>query len=217
VSTLRVRSREGVKPFGVGLLAGTSQVHLGGLIVFSALISLLLLSYAGDDCCAKPGPCQCCKSCDCPSAFDKVRVIRVVDGDTIEVARGDVLYKVRLIGVDTPETVDTHRGPQPFGKEASAHTKAMLEGRDVHLEFEKNRLDGFSRLIAYVYLDGRLVNEHLIREGYGRYYRKFKFNPDLMKAFAEAEADAKLHERGLWHDDGQRDAGTPLQPVPREE
>ena len=69
-------------------------------------------------------------------------VVRVVDGDTLLLDRNE---RVRLIGVDTPETVDPRRPVQRFGKEASAFTKRMAEGRRVRLEFDQNRMDRFPK------------------------------------------------------------------------
>src|SRR3989338_7085144 len=83
-------------------------------------------------------------------------VVRVVDGDTI-VLDGD--EKVRLIGVDTPETVDPRKPVQYFGKEASEFTRRMAEGKRVRLEFDQDTKDRYGRTLAYVYLeDGTFLN-----------------------------------------------------------
>ena len=81
--------------------------------------------------------------------------IRVVDGDTIILSNGE---RVRLIGVDTPETKHPNKPVQYFGKEASAFTKRMVEGKEVTLEYGQQQRDKYGRLLAYVYLmDGTLT------------------------------------------------------------
>ena len=88
-------------------------------------------------------------------------VKRVVDGDTIVLDTGD---KVRLIGVDTPETVHPNKPVEFFGKEASAFTKALCEGKKVRLEYDWQKEDKYHRLLAYVYLeDGTFVNAEIIK------------------------------------------------------
>ena len=80
---------------------------------------------------------------------------RVVDGDTIILSNGE---RVRLIGVDTPETKHPNKPVQYFGKEASAFTKRMVEGKEVTLEYGQQQRDKYGRLLAYVYLmDGTLT------------------------------------------------------------
>jgi endonuclease YncB( thermonuclease family) len=121
-------------------------------------------------------------------------VTRVVDGDTIVVAG---VGTVRLIGVDTPETVDPRRPVQDFGQEASAFTKQLAQGKIVRLEFEGPRTDRYRRTLAYVYLpDGRLLNAEIIKQGYGHAYVEFPFGQ--MAVFRQHERDARNSQRGLW-------------------
>jgi phosphatidylserine/phosphatidylglycerophosphate/cardiolipin synthase-like enzyme len=91
-----------------------------------------------------------------------VLVKRVIDGDTVELSTGE---KVRLIGVDTPETKDLPKPVQYFGKEVTAFTRQLVEGKPVHLEYDQPRQDKYARTLAYVYLeDGTLVNVKIIRQ-----------------------------------------------------
>lgn len=94
-----------------------------------------------------------------------VTVTDVVDGDTVDIEPAiDGVDRVRFIGVDTPEV---SFGQEPGGPEASAFTTEQLEGEQVALEFDEERLDRFGRLLAYVWLPGgELFNETLVREGY---------------------------------------------------
>ena len=121
-------------------------------------------------------------------------VSRVIDGDTIVV---EEIGTVRLIGVDTPETVDPRRPVQYFGKEASAFTRTMAQGRHVRLEYDVDRTDRYGRTLAYVYLpDGTLLNGEIIRQGYGFAYTRFPFR--LIEQFRALEREAREAERGLW-------------------
>ncbi len=121
-------------------------------------------------------------------------VERVVDGDTIIVAG---VGRVRLIGVDTPETVDPRRPVQFFGREASAFAKRLLEGKRVRLEFDQQRTDRYGRTLAYVWLpDGPMANAEIIRLGFGHAYTRFPFR--YLEEFRKLEREARLAGHGLW-------------------
>ncbi|MED1794030.1 thermonuclease family protein [Brevibacillus nitrificans] len=122
-------------------------------------------------------------------------VQRVVDGDTVELSTGE---KVRLIGVDTPETVKPNTPVQPYGKEASEFSKQLLTGQKVKLKFDVEPYDKYKRLLAYMYLqDGTFVNEKLVRDGYARI---MTIPPNVAYAdlFLEAEREARENNKGLW-------------------
>ena len=124
-------------------------------------------------------------------------VVRVINGDTV-MLDGD--ERVRLIGVDTPESVDPRRPVQRFGKETAAFTRRMVEGRLVRLEYEQTRMDHYGRTLACVYLkDGRLLNAEIIKEGYGFAYTKYPFR--FMNEFRLLEREAREARRGLWRDE----------------
>lgn len=97
-------------------------------------------------------------------------VVHVVDGDTIDVAPpGGDNERVRLIGIDTPETVDPRKSVQCFGPEASARMKALLEGKTVLLQSKPDEdKDNYGRLLRYVSLDGEDIGAQMIREGYAQ-------------------------------------------------
>ena len=97
---------------------------------------------------------------------ETARVTRVVDGDTLVVNIAGQEERVRLIGVDTPETVHPQKPVEYFGKEASAFTKGIAEGQSVRLEADPQNTnrDKYRRLLRYVYLpDGRLLNAEMTR------------------------------------------------------
>jgi micrococcal nuclease len=105
--------------------------------------------------------------------------------------------KVRLIGVDTPETKDPRKPVQYFGKEATAFTQRLVEGKRVRLEYDQQRVDKYGRTLAYVYLDdGTFVNAEIIRQGYGFAYTRFPFR--YLEQFRQWERDARESGRGLW-------------------
>ncbi len=127
-------------------------------------------------------------------------VKRVVDGDTIVVHLGGRDERVRLIGIDTPETVDPRKPVQCFGKEASAHTHDLLPpGTVVRLERDVEAHDRYDRLLAYVYRvsDGVFVNLALARDGYAQMLT-IPPNVAYVDQFRAAVADARRAGRGLW-------------------
>lgn len=130
-----------------------------------------------------------------PSGGQIYVVKRVVDGDTLELADGT---RVRLLGVDTPETVHPTKPVEPFGPEASRYTKQRVEGKTVTLEFDKERQDRYGRTLAYVTIDGALLNEELIRQGLGRAQLQYPYSNLMKRRFRAAEDEAKEARRGIW-------------------
>jgi micrococcal nuclease len=120
--------------------------------------------------------------------------VRVVDGDTLVLDGGE---RVRLIGVNAPESVDPRRPVEPFGEESAAFTRRMAEGRRVRLEFDLERRDQYGRTLAYVFLeDGTFLNAEIIRQGYARAYTGFPFR--YRDEFVALEREARRERRGLW-------------------
>jgi endonuclease YncB( thermonuclease family) len=129
-----------------------------------------------------------------PAQSQTVLVKRVIDGDTLELSTGE---KVRMIGVDMPETKDPRKPVQYFGKEATAFTRPLVEGKHVRLEYDQQRHDKYARTLAYVYLnDGTLVNAEIIRQGYRFAYTRFPFK--YLEHFRQLEREAREAGRGLW-------------------
>jgi micrococcal nuclease len=127
-------------------------------------------------------------------------VDRVVDGDTIRVRLGGHNHTVRLIGVDTPETVDQRRPVQCFGHEASAHTSDLLPpGTPVQLVLDAESRDDYDRLLAYVYraADGAFVNLDLAAGGFADALN-IEPNTTFAVDIAAAVAGARATGRGLW-------------------
>lgn len=129
-------------------------------------------------------------------------VVRVIDGDTIVINKDGVNESVRMIGIDTPETVHPSKPVQCFGIEASRKTKEWLEGRSVELIVDKGQgeRDKYQRLLGYVYRDdGMFINLELIKQGYAYEYT-YKEPYKYQEEFKAAEAEASGAKRGLWAD-----------------
>ena len=127
-------------------------------------------------------------------------VERVVDGDTIEVLIGSRQETVRLIGIDTPESVAPTRPVQCFGKEASLHLEAMLpSGTEITLIRDVEARDVYQRLLGYVVRshDGLFVNLELVEAGFAAVLN-YPPNDHYAGVLARAEADAVAAGRGLW-------------------
>ena len=124
------------------------------------------------------------------------KVERIIDGDTIVL---DGEERIRLIGVDTPETVHPTKPVEYFGKEASAFTKKIVHGKEVRLEYDEDTKDRYGRTLAYVYLkDGTFLNAEIVKQGFGFAYTRFPFR--YMEEFRKYEREARETGRGLWKD-----------------
>jgi micrococcal nuclease len=132
------------------------------------------------------------------ATFDAT-VVRVIDGDTIDVrfASGRV-ERIRMLGADTPEVVDPRKPVQCFGPEASAYTHSRLApGTRVRLETDVERRDKYGRLLAYVYVGGARYEDELLRLGYARLLI-IPPNGEHARAMFQAELAARAAGRGLW-------------------
>jgi micrococcal nuclease len=127
-------------------------------------------------------------------------VVEVMDGDTLRVKVNHKVITVRLLGINTPETVDPRRGVGCFGPEASKQTKELLTGQKIFLALNPKRevLDRYGRYLAYIYReDGLFINEKLLTEGYAREYT-YGSPYSLQKEFKSLEKKAKVAQKGLW-------------------
>jgi micrococcal nuclease len=124
-------------------------------------------------------------------------VMRVVDGDTIEVRFRGREEDLRYIGIDTPETVAPGEPVQCFGPRASNLNHRLVEGRTVRLAFDAERRDVYGRLLAYVYLGDRFVNAVLVRLGFARTLT-IAPNDTFAPLFRRLERAAGRAGRGLW-------------------
>ena len=128
----------------------------------------------------------------------RATVVRTIDGDTIDVRFGNGrVERVRVLGVDTPETKDPRKPVQCYGPEASAYTHARLSGRHVRLETDVEARDKYGRLLAYVYAGDVRFDDELLRLGYGRLLI-IPPNGVHARSMLRAELDARAERRGLW-------------------
>jgi len=128
-------------------------------------------------------------------------VINVVDGDTIDIDIPDGQYahtRIRLWGVDTPETKHPRTGVMYFGPEAAEFTKKLVLGKKVTVYLEEHRTRGYyGRLLAYVQLpDDRFLNEVLLTEGFA--YADTRFRHSFYHKYQQLEAAARSQKKGLW-------------------
>lgn len=130
-------------------------------------------------------------------------VVRVIDGDTIELENGQ---RIRYIGIDTPETVDPRKPVQCFGVEASKRNKELVEGKRVRLEKDISETDKYDRLLRYVYVGDTLINLTLVQDGFAYSYT---YPPDVkyQDQFIEAQRIAREQKKGLW-------GSCPAEPAP---
>lgn len=134
----------------------------------------------------------------------KATVERVIDGDTLKVKLADGKTEdVRLLLVDTPETVKPDTPIQPYGTEASAFTKETLpSGTAIRLERDHSRTDRYGRLLAYVWYGDKMLNQELLRKGLARV--AFVYEPDTryVDMFEQIEQEAKQAKKKIWEHDG---------------
>jgi len=129
-------------------------------------------------------------------------VVKVIDGDTINVNIGGITETIRLIGINTPETVDPRKPVECFGIEASNKAKELLTNKKVRLEADptQGERDKYDRLLRYIWLeDGTFFNKKMISDGYAYEYTydtPYKYQAE----FKQAETEARLAKRGLWAD-----------------
>ncbi|MFD1362839.1 thermonuclease family protein [Lentibacillus salinarum] len=134
-----------------------------------------------------------------PEDAEKATISKVVDGDTIEVNYNGSTEDVRLLLVDTPETVHPSKPVQPFGPEASEFAKDTLTpGESVKIEFDGPKRDNYDRLLGYIWHDGHNFNKQLLKKGLARY--AYAYDPPYthQEAFQQAEANARNNEIGIW-------------------
>lgn len=126
------------------------------------------------------------------------RVVKVVDGDTVDIFYKGQKKRVRLVGINTPEIYS--RPPQRYSKEASTFTKNLLKGEYVYFIHDtlSAKQDRYGRLLGYLYRypDGLFVNAEILRQGYARVYTRFPFEHKWY--FKKLDEHAKRSNKGLW-------------------
>lgn len=145
--------------------------------------------------------------------WQAAKAVRVIDGDTIEVEIEGQRYRVRYIGIDTPEATDSTSALGWMGREAIAANQRLVEGKAIYLEKDVSETDRYGRLLRYVYLlDGTFVNAVLVRLGYAQVST---YPPDVryQDLFLKMQDEAVEAEVGLW---GPTPTPVPLIPAPQD-
>ena len=127
-------------------------------------------------------------------------ITKVVDGDTFWAVDGtSKSIKVRLIGIDAPESRNVFKKKQGYyGKEAKEYLTTLLKGKYVKLEYDVDRTDQYGRTLAYVYLeDGTFVNAELLKNGYAM-VMTIPPNVKFADVFVKHQQEARENKRGLW-------------------
>ncbi|MEB9552467.1 thermonuclease family protein [Bacillus cereus] len=129
----------------------------------------------------------------------KGKVLHIKDGDTIDVNVKGQKQTVRLLLLDTPESVSQKIPPQKMGKEASSFLKKQLEGKSVTLVYDQGpKEDKYGRKLAYVFCNGIHINELMAKSGYGIIAYISKPNTTLLPEMLDAEKEAKEAMAGVW-------------------
>ncbi|MCM3008539.1 endonuclease YokF [Bacillus subtilis] len=132
-----------------------------------------------------------------------VTLDRAVDGDTIKVSYNGNVDTVRYLLVDTPETKKPNSCVQPYGEDASKRNKELVNSGKLQLEFDKgDRRDKYGRLLAYVYVDGKSVQETLLKEGLARVAYVYEPNTKYIDQFKKDEQEAKSEKLSIWSKNG---------------
>jgi len=134
------------------------------------------------------------------TSSDIYTVTRIIDGDTIKINDNNKIKTIRLIGIDTPETVQPGKPVQCFGSEASNKLKEVIGGRMVYLKSDQTQddKDKYSRLLRYVYRDdGLFINKWMIENGYA-YEFTYQIPYKYQNEFKTAQNNAKINKLGLW-------------------
>jgi len=183
-----------------------SRRRLTGLIILSLLLAGVFVGLDNSPCgCSRQRPA---KSEEQPKTadFEKYHartftVINAVDGDTIDINIPDGQYehtRIRLWGIDTPETKHPQTGVMYFGPEAAEFTRELALGKKVIIYLEEHRTrDKYKRLLAYIQMpDDRFLNEVLL--SYGLAYADTRFRHSFYHKYKQLEAAARSGKKGLW-------------------
>ncbi|MCY2967638.1 MAG: thermonuclease family protein [Planctomycetota bacterium] len=147
-----------------------------------------------------------------PGESKIVQVRRIVDGDTLLLKDGT---RVRMIGIDTPETKREGTPIQPFGPEASAYTQRAIEQGQIKLVFDGERLDNYGRTLAHVYVGDRFLGEELIQQGLARVLYNHPYSDAMKDSFRAAENAATREKKGIWSlPQPEKKKGTGGKPAP---
>jgi endonuclease YncB( thermonuclease family) len=176
-------------------------------LVFVLFIGLALLRWGHDRWQGVPQPLF-----EPPLAEGDYIVLRVVDGDTLLVApppgaaEAGRELRLRLLGIDCPESVKPNHPVEPWGREAAEFTRQFVSGGAVRLRFDKRRLDQYDRYLAYVFVADKMLNEELVRAGLAHVLAYPGDSESMTRRLRAAEQEARQSRRGIWSEQPVRPA-----------
>jgi micrococcal nuclease len=132
------------------------------------------------------------------STYIPAKILDVVDGDTMKILIGNKKETIRLLLVDTPETVHPTKPIEPFGKEASTYAKDMLSDQNVEIQLDVSERDKYGRLLCYLYINGKMFNELLLEKGLARVAYVYPPNIKYVDEFRKIQSAAQKEKVGLW-------------------
>ena len=140
-------------------------------------------------------------ACSNPRDYSSIKVLEVIDGDTVKLSSGRLL---RYIGLDTPEVRVKKNGkfeyaPQPFSLEATEYNRKLVEGKSIRVEFDVVKKDKYGRLLGYCFVGDVFVNAELIKQGYATVYT-WPPNVKYVDTFVALGKQARVNKKGLWYD-----------------
>jgi micrococcal nuclease len=191
------------------LLSGCAQLDESGQSdASSATISSPESSAPAESASAASGNSQVAvNKVDVPTGVVNAKVIKVVDGDTLQVLYQKQISTVRVLLIDTPETHHPRLGVQPYGPEASAHAHQLLDGKTVALELAKNGgRDKYGRMLAYVFVDGKSFEALQLASGLARVAYVYPPNTKYVDQYRAIEAQAREKKIGIWSVNGYAEA-----------
>ncbi len=134
-----------------------------------------------------------------PCFAGEYKVVKVIDGDTIDIDYKGKRERIRLLNVDTPESVHPDRTRNTrLGKQASDYTQERLSGKSVSLEFDGKKRGRYGRLLAYVILGKKNFNLELVQKGWSPYYTKYGESKKYHDQFILAQNHARLEGMNIW-------------------
>ena len=126
----------------------------------------------------------------------KFKVLKIFDGDSLQVTAFDLIFSIRLVGIDSPEIGAEGRHDQPFSREAKAYLETLLENREVVLK--SYGADGYHRQLAEVFADGKNVNIAMIKQGLAEVYKGDPPKTIDLQQYLKEEEKARKAGKGIW-------------------
>jgi micrococcal nuclease len=150
-----------------------------------------------------------------PCFADQYKVLRIIDGDTLDIDYKGKTQRIRLLNVDTPESVHPDKARNTWlGKQAAGYTEKRLAAQSVTLEFEGKKRGKYGRLLAFVFLDNKNFNLELVQKGWSPYYTKYGTSKRYHQVFTLAQSHARIKKLNIWKNPGPKTPEKSVMPSP---